>query len=379
MSDEVAVSGGDQSLQTEMTGDFFHDEGVDAVVDSRGITQLNENNEPIRTMDEFSTFKAKKSAPVAKPTQTGQPSAAPVAQPKPGDFEALFNKNGQLDFDALNAQANRFSQFKYVPTAAQPPAAQQPAAVKVEPVEKLKTEVNAYQTELEKTHLAPFQSAWKRLVAKYGSEENIPFEVNQALNEQYAEQRDAVKAMVDAKKDELKDKQYAERDTQRNFEDVKKTSEATYNSVAQEFLPGAPVGKHGEMLNQLIFGQIINGTLTNGYGVDAVNHIFDMHSQGKAYKTNQEWVDAYNKFWVEYTSNPNNVRWIAKVAWNAFDKAQETKRRDAYRASWDKEAKAKGLNSTVQPPKAGRGGNSMQGDAAMQELNNFLSVPKPNQ
>jgi hypothetical protein len=385
--DSVSDSGA--GLQAEMTGDFFVDDGMGAVVDSSGNTQLNDEKKPIRTMDEFNAFKAKRSgAQQTQPTLSGKTGGAakPVQPTNAQAFDALFEKNGQIDFSAIDNQSKRFTQFNYT-SASSPKLAQSqeqaPIQPKADPAIQMKADVDAYNKELTGIYLQPFHNAWNKLVQKYGNENNIPAETRTAMEEQYAAQVEQVRTLVDAKKDELRDKMYAERDTERDFAELKKTSDATYRSVAMELLPGSPVGQHAETLDRLIFGYQVKGAngkpvLMPGYGVDIVNHLFDQANEGKTFKTQQDWIDAYNKFWVKYTSNANNVKWIAKQAFHAFDKAQEPKKRDAYRSQWDKEQQEKQKTLINNQPHATRGGNIGQVDAGTQELNDYFAAPKKN-
>jgi hypothetical protein len=389
-TDTVAAGGADSgaALQTEMTGDFFHDDGSDAVVDRMGNKQLNENNEPIRTMDEFNAFKARKSGgqpqhkPISgKPAPTAKPAAGPTFKK---NFDSMFEKNGAIDFDAHKNFGARIAAYNYgsatIPKADPNAQPAQPAA-KPDPVAQIKTEVEKYSKELEAIHLGPLQSAWAKIVQQYGTVEAVPPQVANSMNAQWIAQQNQVRTLVDARKDELRDKQFQEQLSGKDFAVLETKSKENFTNVARELFPNANPNQHYGLLSELVFGYTYKDAqgkdaFSPGFGAEIVNHLFDIANSGKEFKTVQEWTDAYNKFWVNYASNPANIKWLAKQAYHNFDKAQETKKRDAYRAQWDKEQQAKTRQNTTQQPHATRGGNSFVPDAGTQQINKFLTVPQ---
>ena len=404
MADEVVVDGGGGSpgpgatpdagasavdsgaaLQATMTGNFFHDDGVDAVVDHEGNTQYDENNNPIRTMEDWDKYKARKGTPGSPRPDATKPEVKPdaTAKPKPEGgatapvkFDSLFDKDGAFDVSAAQGFAEKFNQFKFEKqlTAPANPPAQPAATAPIPPVERIRGEVDTYHKALTKSFLDPIRSVYEGLSAQYqAAKMAMPPDVFKLFNDRYVEIEKQVGESVKLREDQLKEELHNEELSNVKFETQTRESSKNFFDVANDLLSNVDQAQRSNYLSQLIFGtQDEKGQFVRGYGADLVEHAFDIANAGRQFKTVEEWQNAYNGWWVRYSSNPNNIRFIAQRAMDRYVAQNQTKFRDAYRSAWDKEMQSK---STLQRPNAGRGGGAPV-DAATQQLSDYFTPPQ---
>jgi hypothetical protein len=336
-------------------------------------------------MDEFTAFRNKKSGVVSQPavpTQTAKTgNTVKPMQPNVRVLDSIFEKNGQMDFDAINQHSKTFGGYQYQSATLpkqQPQQVALPNHAPVDHVAQIKAEVDKYSKELSDTRLAPIERAYAKLVQRYGGEGNVPQEVLASLNEEYLEQKNQIRDLADAKKDELRDKQFKEQLESKDYQTLELKSKENFSGVAKDFFPNASPDKQPQILEELIFGYQANGKYVPGYGADMINHLFDLQNKGKVFNTSDEWAKAYNKFWVDYSSNPNNIKALAKIAFNNYHAANESKRRDAYRSQWEKEQQEKLKMSTNQKPTSSKIGGLGSQDSVAQQMRDFVRPPSRN-
>lgn len=380
--DSGAVDTG-ASLQEEMTGDFFFDDGMDAVVNGEGLPFAKEDGSHFKTIEEYQQSlnpSQSKQKPVQPPQQ--KPSQAPaqnnanaktnagnVQQPVSG-FDAYYNKNG-LDLQSMIKDTAKFNAVNYErsvnPLQQQQPQQQQPETP-VDPVKRDEAIVKEYQESIKAGLLGPLEDVYA-LVSQFFESQGVsmPDKIYSAFNGRYSQILEHVNELVVRKDKELIESRHKEELSARDYKDAEVSHKRIMTDVANEFFPETPSNQRMDRLNKLIFGYTDkSGKIYRGYGADAVDHAFDIAHEGKEFKSDKEWSDAYVKWWTKYASNPKNVKHIAQRAWDRFVANNLNNARDSWRTAWDNEQREK-LKHNQQSPGASKpgGGIATDEDAAL--------------
>jgi len=117
--DDGGNASASETMQTEMAGDFFYDDGSDAVVDFNGNIQKDANGNVIRKMEDIP---GKKTA--ADPTKPA-PGQTQTTATKPTGFDSVFNKDGKFDYDGIVNTSSKLEDFGYQMQSVFKPAANQ--------------------------------------------------------------------------------------------------------------------------------------------------------------------------------------------------------------------------------------------------------------
>jgi hypothetical protein len=129
------------------------------------------------------------------------------------------------------------------------------------------------------------------------------------------------------------------------------------------------------LLNNFLFGVVKDGKLvTRGYGADAVNMLFDLAHEGKTFSSQEEVVEAYDKWFAKFASVPQNIRNLAKIAYGQYQLQHHKDIRDGYRSQWDLEQQKKFNQS--QAPASSKAGNAGVPDEGQAALDRWLEPPK---
>lgn len=379
--EQSSAGDSDAGLQQEMTGDFFYDDGVGAVVDNQGNTQFDAEGNPIRSMDGLK--KPSQSQPQAQTQKQGAHVAASKQTPQSSGFDSLFEKDGKIDFEALNAHGQRVNEFSYTSTlypkeqpADQGQQQQQPQAP-VDPRVSAQQELKTYQETLESHLLAPLRSTYETLTAFYQQRgEQMPYEVYNEINEKFIAQQNMIKQLVDEKREEQFEARQGEMKSQAEYEGNVAKSRENFGKIADEFFPNTRPEQRFDRLAQMVFGYDQNGKFVRGYGADVVDHLFDQAHEGKSFKTAQEYKDAYNRWWSKYSSNPTNIKYVVQRAHERYMAQNHTKIRDAYRQQWEKELAEKSKQRTMRPSTGGSNAPDI-GDSRKQ-LDAYFGAPTAN-
>jgi hypothetical protein len=381
--DSSAIDTG-ASLQEEMTGDFFFDDGMDAVVNGDGLPFAKEDGSHFKSLEEYqqslNPSQSKQQPATQPPLQKPQPAPAQnnanaktnvgkTPQPVSG-FDAYYNKNG-LDLQSMIKDTSKFNAVSYQrtvnPLQQQQPQPQQPE-VPVDPVKRDEAVIAEYHESLRTGLLGPLEEVYNSVAQFYKSQGvNVPDEVYNAFNSRYSHLNEQVNKIVNQKDKELIEARHKEDISARDYKVAETNRDRVMADVANEFFPETPNNQRMDRLNKLIFGYTDkSGKIIRGYGADAVDHAFDIAHDGKEFKTDKEWSDAYVKWWTKYASNPNNVKHIAQRAWDRFIANNLNNARDSWRSAWDNEQREK-LKHNQQAPGASKpgGGIATDEDAAL--------------
>jgi hypothetical protein len=307
-------------------------------------------------------------------------------------FDSAYHKNNVIDYDSVNKGGETFRkhgyQSKFTPKTVdmQNPQGQQQQQPKPEPSRaSIRAEVEQYKKSLHDAVLAPMLNIYNKRVQMYQAQGlQMPQDEFALYDAEYREKQAELESLANAKFDELSDKFISDREAQITDGEVVRKSIETYTSVSRELLPNLPPDQAKERLDNLIFGyqtgRTVNGhpEFVRGYGADFVEHLFDMVHEGKEFSTHDERNAAMEKWWAKYATNPNNVRYVARVAWDNFEATNKPKYRDAMRAQWDEEQRNKNLSKTkpTGSPMAGVGAQDV--DDVQKQLDAYFSPPKMN-
>ena len=383
----AATDDGGAGLQEQMTGDFF-DDGVGSFIDTNsGAPLCDENGNKITTEAELAAFKERSgaAAPAAKaiPTQTqkGKPGAPAAAAAKPTNFDSMFHKAGNLDFDAVGKQGERFSKFAFQSQLAVKPGDKPPAKAPETPPDPktaMKKELETLQGSLTQSLLTPIKTIYEKRLAMYtAAGQQMPREEFDIINEQYIAKENQIKEILSAKQEELQDGILKGEMSKRDAADIEKKAMESYAGVAGDLFPDLPEATRKDRLDNLIFGWHDGKTFIRGYGADHVESLFENACaySGKTFTTVEEKNAAMNSWWARYASNPVNVRYVARAAFDRFQAQNYPKYRDAVRAQYETEQATK-QKFKSKPGGAAPAGAANAGDSASPELDAFFSVPK---
>jgi hypothetical protein len=351
------------ALQSSMTGDFFYDEGSDAVVDANGNAQKNPAGETFRNMDDFAKHRAQKGGDPTQPqggqTQQGNLLKTPV-QPNAFGFDSVYNKNGKFDFDTITKQIGNSGKVAYQMQSVFKPVAPNPVqptapVVPIDPKERVRTAIQEHRKTLESTKLDPIRRAYQNVSAAYAKTgQSVPEDIYRAINAVYVEKERELVEELDKKRDEIYADQISNMETEKEVIAAKRISSSNFKETADQFLPHVAPAQRSEKLTELIFGHHdAKGIFQRGYGADAVEHAFDLSMGNKTFNSPDEWSQAYNNWWLKYSSNPSNIAYITNVAFSRYVAANQSKFRDEYRRAWDAEAEAKLRNRNSIPRSTG--------------------------
>lgn len=363
------------SLQEEMTGDFFFDDGMDAVVNGEGLPFAKEDGSHFKSVEEYQqSLNQPKQTPTQPPQQ--KPQSAPAqnnanakketSKPQPvSGFDAFYNKNG-LDLQSMIKDTSKFNSVNYQrsvnPLQQEQPQQQQPE-VPVDPVKRDEAAVAEYHQSLKSGLLEPLEEIYGLVSQFYKSQGSaVPDQIYSAFNSRYTQLNEQVNKLVTQKDKELIESRHKEELSARDYKDAEVNRDRVMADVANEFFPETPANQRMDRMNKLIFGyKDSTGKVIRGYGADAVDHAFDIAHDGKQFKSDKEWSDAYVKWWTKYASNPNNVKHIAQRAWDRFIANNLPKARDSWRTAWDNEQREK-LKHNQQSPGASKPGGGIATD-----------------
>lgn len=405
MEDEVVGNEGvdagntsaNDSLQTEMTGDFFDfDDGLGAVVDQSGNpftkddgkyyssieeyqNALNQNGKPAQQQQQPKPQQAP--APV-QPNANAKTPIQPRQQPvQPSGFDSFYKKDTGFDVASILSDAPKFNEFAY--QRENNPIVQQNAnnlqQQQQPPIDQKTADANTikeYKDGLVNSALKPIERAYQASLAGYQREgAEMPKYVYEAFNAEYSQLSTAIDELVSTKKEELLEARFKEKEEGSNFSKIEAKSLENFDRISTQFFPKQSIDQSKDKLSKLIFGYKDNGgKFVRGFGADIVDHAFDLANNGKTYTSEKEWSDAYNKWWAKYASNPKNLLYVAQRAWDRFVASNLDGIRDGYRSTWDQEQREK-LKQVQSNPHATRGGNAGQDDAAQAQLDAYFTPP----
>ena len=380
----ATIEGGgaaDAATQQEMTGDFFtYDPGFGSYVkNDDGMPPTDKAGNPItmKSQEDLDRFLASQKQTQRTPQQTQ--NAKTGQSNKPESIAAIYEKDGKLDFSAIDESTQRFNKFGYkgrdlleksnTTTPTQP---QQPPQ-KLSQREMIKGEIEKLKKTYEEDRLKPVQQLWAKMFAE-GAKEGDPAHI--ALSELHNSLAEKMQDMLEEKREELREKYDKEREESERFASVTKEAERNFLDCANEYFPNSDPARRRENLEKLIFGAFdaSGKMLHKGYGADTVNMLFDYANEGKVFKSQAELGEAYKTWWSKFTSNPQNVRHLAQIAYGQYQLQNHQKIRDGYRTQWDLEQQKK-LNQS-QAPASSKAGNAEEPDAAQSEIDRFFAVPK---
>jgi hypothetical protein len=374
---EGAAASSDSALQQEMTGDFFtYDDGMGSFVHNETAmppTDKDGNPITIKTKEDLDSFLKKSGMAKAAPQA---PSAKPVVQQKtPEAISSAFEKDGKPDFKSIEDAMSRFDKVGYQGRSLIAPSKdKQPdqPTVKLAPREAIKAEIGKIETSFRKEHLEPLEALWAKCEAAGAVKGDVTY---QAIQEVYSAKHGQLRDMLEEKRDELRDKFDKERDEGAQFETISKEAARNKLDCANEFFPNSEPSKREELLNNFLFGTVKDGKLvTKGYGADTVNMLFDLAHEDKTFMSQQEVVEAYDKWFAKFASVPQNIRNLTKIAYGQYQFQNRTKIRDGYRSQWDLEQQKK-LNQS-QAPASSKAGNAGVPDEGQAALDRWLEPPK---
>lgn len=387
--DTGSDTGAGDSLQSQMTGDFFdYDDGLGAVVNQDGDPFTKADGKYYQSIDEYKASLGQnnnqpKPAPVQQP-KPAQPNAQAKPQPSQSNgFESFYKKDSGFDIASVLGDAPKFNEFKYERQnnpidQGQQNNFQQPPQAPVDPKVADANTLKEYRETLESSALKPIERAYQTSLAGYQREGvEMPKHVYDAFNAEYSQLKNAIDEAVSSKKDELLENRFKEREETANFTKIQEKGIENFDRISAQYFPNLSSEQSKERLSKLVFGYADNtGKFIRGYGADIVDHAFDLANNGKTYKTKEEWEGAYNKWWSTYASNPKNIAYVAQRAWDRFIAANIDSIRDGYRSTWEQEQRDK-LKQTQQNPFATRGGNA-QVDSAGAQLDSYFTPPSRN-
>lgn len=273
--------------------------------------------------------------------QQGQPQQSPAQQQqqqqpvKPVGFDAFFYGEDN-SFDAQKGLdfVNKTSQFAYQRQVSPKPEAQsqqpapfgqpqQPAAPK-----DWKAELAEYKANTRKQVLGPLEELYRAGSAMWTPEQHNLF------NQQYAQAQQALEQEFERRQFDILDEQLKKKDKidadARSMWQLEQESRSVLSRV------GMDVGGVDKM-NMLLFGyQDDAGKIHRGHGADVVDWLFDL-SHDQKQMTDQEYAEAYRKWYTKFSSNEKNVRMAVKVASALFDVSNRENQHKALRRAWEKE------------------------------------------
>lgn len=296
----------DSVMSGDSTGGYF--DSVQVVTDDGDPIEMSNGNQP-----EIQQQTAVQPTIQQPGIQQQQPVQQTTEPPKMNPALAgIFNESGEVDLAKATKFFGDIRGYSYqrqpyqAPAAAQQPIQQQVAPVQApEPPKTWRDEYKTYEQTLKANLLAPLQELWDDNLAA-GAKPDDP--VMQNLNRRYALKNEELTAHLEAKQAELQDKYLADRvkaETQR-FTDMELAakSEANLAELYQQ------VGGRNEY-ERLVFGSAdANGNWVPGPGTEFVNYAYALQNPDKPNGTAEE----YQKWWRDYTANPDNARFALKTA-----------------------------------------------------------------
>jgi hypothetical protein len=374
VTEEFTSSGSD--LQSEMTGDFFYDDGSDSVVDALGNSQRNEAGEVIRRMEDLPA----RNKPITQQSQA-QPESGKTQQAtanQPAGFDSVFTKDSKFDFAGMTGMSSKLGNFSYqMQSVYKQPEGQQQQTPQ-DSKEYIKTSIDTYKKQLNDERLEPIKGLYSKIseaYARIGSA--IPDEVFNAINEVYITRENELKDLVDKKREDLFAETLSKKTSESDYQAAEKVSQSNFKSIADKFIPNVPDAQREEKLAELVFGhKSADGKFVRGYGADVVEALFDAAHQGKIFNSPEEWRNAYNNWWVKYSSNPKNVSYVVGLSFSRYVAGNHAKYRDEYRKTWEEEAanKNRNKNQLSRSSKAIPDSSDNVADALLQ----YHSAPKRN-
>jgi hypothetical protein len=208
--------------------------------------------------------------------------------------------------------------------------------------------------------------------------QQMPKEEFDIINEQYVAKEAQISEIVASKNDELQDGLMKTELSKRDAADIDKKAIEVYTGVAGELFPDLPDAVRKERLDNLVFGWNDGKKFIRGYGADFVEHLFETSNYDKEFKTWEERTAAMNTWWARYASNPANVRYAARAAFDRFQAQNYPKYRDAVRSQMETEFQARNKLKS-KPTGAAAAGAGQVDDSTNAELNAFFATPtKPH-
>ena len=115
-----------------------------------------------------------------------------------------------------------------------------------------------------------------------------------------------------------------------------------------------------------------------GYGIAAAEKLFRESLTGTdrkpiQFKSNQEYLQAFKTWWINYSSDADNLRDIAKIAYDRFTASNLNHFRDYYRKTWEQETRSRGVQSTQRPPQSASSAAPAVSDVDKQ-MTDFMGV-----
>jgi hypothetical protein len=329
----------------------------------------------MKTQQDLDSFLANQKHP-GKPAAQPQTQNAKIPSSKQAEgFGAVYEKDGKLDFSAIDESVQRLNKFAYkgrdlLEKSTAKPEQQQQQPQKLSQRESIKAEIEKIKKSFEEDRLKPVQQLWARLYAE-GAKEGDQAHV--ALSELYNSLNSQMQEMLEDKREELREKYDTDREENERAAGLSKDAERNFLDCANEYFPNTDPAKRRATLEKLLFGayDATGKVISKGYGADTVNMLFDYAHEGKTFKTQQELNDAYNSWWNRFASNPQNIRHLTQLAYGQYQLQNHGKIRDGYRSQWEVEQQ-KRLNQT-QAPSSVKAGNAGEVDEAQAEIDRLFA------
>jgi hypothetical protein len=372
-------SGGDSGVsQASMAGDFFMDNGSGAWVDHAGNPIRDKDGREFNRSHDKKTVEAYLSglaAPSVKPQTT------PTGKQSPTAINGLFGQDGKADLTALTRALEKVNMFRRpaVDFGNAPPTQASPVVSK-DPIRAIHDQVGTFYADLFKTRLQPIVDLW---TAFYPTIKGQPADVQQQHKRIFDTAYDKQKAIIDRMAQDkdmmLRDEHLRSASTRVDPKEIETKSAQSLATVGSSIFGQSNPNKNIELTNNLIFGKVDPATkklVQQGFGIDIVEHLFHaaaMGIDGKAlsFKSNQDYLQSLQKWWVNFSSDPARLSIVARAAYDRLNAMSETQKRDFYRAAWDKETRARGVQNQQRPPQSA-GNAGMGTDSATKQISEFL-------
>lgn len=379
---EQSQSDGFDALQSRQMGGLMYDPGTATVLDAQGNVLADAQGKPFKTIAEAKAYQAQ--TPQATNQQVTSQTAA-----KPTTFESQFQKDGQLNLDAVADLSGRFSKVNYqsmlIPQAPAP-APQQGAqqlqqATQQQPTtqENAWKEIDDFEGSLKSQLLDPINALYESTV-KGITDPAARDAIYQSFNQMYLQKQEEVSRMVKAKEREVFDKRLTvERSTEAQKYEQERLRQVTDNNVKMVGRELFPEGGHDTLWSLLTGYQVDDGkggkAFVKAPGAEYLEHLFDVSNAGKQYKSVEEYEGDFKGWWLNFASNENNLRQAAKVAYGLYLVNNQSKVRDQWRQAQNAERmQAQRVTSQPQPNAGGQA--AMQTQEIPQELRGWGVQPR---
>jgi len=313
-SNDASFAPNDSDIQDIMSSAWL-DDGLGSVVDKNGAEIINsKTGQPFKTIEELKQAVAQKPVQPTAPTQQGQKQQAQTQKPLEQSGMQNFFKDGQIDYSSVSGVQSKFKGLSYSSQLYPKEPQQAPVASINQSTDGITPEyfkeIDDLRETLSKAYLEPLQA-----IAKTVDQNSETWNI---LNQQYRQYQTQIDATVKTKERELiaKSSQESSSKIKQEYElnHIKQSAESNVKTISNEIFGNGGdkafweliVGKTNPTTGQLV---------ERGVAADLVDLMFDTSMSGKTFKSQEDYSKAYQNWFANFASSPNNVRLLARQAY----------------------------------------------------------------